>query len=87
MLEKVLNAEEEYQQEGRKQLSTTLSITLQDLAHVTWVSCHAFFLHWKMEIQPTYDKILSTNGDNGLDCGSNFPEKESNKTLINEEKY
>ena len=31
MLEKVLNEEEEYQQEGRKQLSTTFVITLEDL--------------------------------------------------------
>ena len=53
---------------------------------MTWVSCHAFFLHWKMEIQPTYDKILSADGDNALDCSSSFPENESNKTLINEGK-
>ena len=39
-----------------------------------------------MEIQPTYDKILSTDGDNGLDCSSSFLENESNKTLINEGK-
>ena len=35
-----------------------------------------------MEIQPTYDKILSEDGDNGPDCSSIFPENESNKTLL-----
>ena len=39
-----------------------------------------------MEIQPTYDKILSADGDNGLDCISSYPENESNKSLINEGK-
>ena len=84
--ENVLNAEEEYQQEGRKQLSTTLAITLEDLHMMTWVSWHAFFLHWKMEIQPTYDKILSANGDNGIYFSSSFLDNESNKTLSNEGK-
>jgi len=44
------------------------------------------FAKLKIEIQPTYDKNLSANGDNGPDYSSGFPENESNKTLINEGK-
>ena len=39
-----------------------------------------------MEIQPTYDKILSADGDNGPNRSYSFPENEINKTVINEGK-
>jgi len=42
------------------------------------------FAKLKIEIQPTYDKILSADGDNGPDYSSIFPKNESNKTIINE---